>query len=285
MANSGPASSPNSQFMPNQFILEVCAESVNHAVAAERGGADRLELCSDLPSGGVTPRVDLMQAARRRMNIPIHVLIRPRAGDFCYSDHEFEIMRGEIQAAKRFGMNGIVLGILNADHRVDIERTKSLVEAARPLPVTFHRAFDASQNLKTALEDVIQTGASRILTSGGQPTAIQGVSALAGLAQTAKDRILIMACGAINADNIADIARTTQTREFHTSVGTSHPRSESTSNRQSYGNDAIDSSLPAGEFEERVRSLVNILGNLADSSPLKARPDAAAPPQNKEPTT
>jgi copper homeostasis protein len=271
--------------MPNQFILEICVESLDHAVAAERGGADRLELCSDLPSGGVTPSAELMQAARRQVSIPIHVLIRPRAGDFCYSDDEFGIMRREIQAAKQFGMNGIVLGILNGNNQVAVERTRSLVEAARPLPVTFHRAFDASQNLQTALEDVIRTGASRILTSGGEPTATQGLSTLAGLAQAAKDRILIMACGAINADNVADIARTTQAREFHTSVGTSHPRSGNNRNHQPFGNDAIDSSLPVEQFEERVRSLVNILGSLADSSSLKAQPAAAAPPRNKAPTT
>jgi copper homeostasis protein len=271
--------------MPNQFILEICVESVDHAVAAERGGADRLELCSDLPSGGVTPSAELMQAARRQVSIPIHVLIRPRAGDFCYSDDEFGIMRREIQAAKQFGMNGIVLGILNGNNQVAVERTRSLVEAARPLPVTFHRAFDASQNLQTALEEVIRTGASRILTSGGEPTATQGLSTLADLAQAAKDRILIMACGAINADNVANIARTTQAPEFHTSVGTSHPRSGNNSNDQPFGNDAIDSSLPAEQFEERVRSLVNILGSLADSSSLKAQPAVAAPPRNKAPTT
>ena len=118
--NGGPAGSHNSQFMPNQFILEICVESVDHAVAAERGGADRLELCSDLPSGGVTPSAELMEAVRRLVNIPIHVLIRPRAGDFCYSSDEFKIMRGEIQAAKRFGMNGIVLGILKENNRIDV---------------------------------------------------------------------------------------------------------------------------------------------------------------------
>jgi copper homeostasis protein CutC len=176
-----------------------------------------------------------------------------------------------------------VLGILNEDHGVDIDRTRSLVEASHPLPVTFHRAFDASQNLKTALEDVIQTGASRILTSGGESTATQGLSVLTALAQAARDRILIMACGAINADNVASIARTTQAREFHTSVGTSHPREADNSNHPSYGNDAVDSSLPAEAFGERVRSLVNILGSLGDSSPVKAQPTAAVPPRSREP--
>jgi len=283
MATAAPAGSPNSQVMPNQFILEICVESVDHAIAAERGGADRLELCSDLPSGGITPSAELMQAARRQVNIPIHVLIRPRAGDFCYSDDEFEIMRREIVAAKQFGMNGIVLGVLRGNEHVDIERTRSLVEAASPLPVTFHRAIDTTRNLEESLEDVIRTGASRILTSGGQPSATQGLSALASLVQAARGRILIMACGAINADNVADIARTTRAREFHTSVGTSHPRSEDTSSHQPYGNDAVDFSLPAEAFEERVRSLVNILGSLTDSSPVKAQPTAAEPPRNKGP--
>jgi copper homeostasis protein len=269
--------------MPNQFILEICVESLDHAVAGGRGGADRLELCSDLPSGGVTPSAELMQDARRFVNIPIHVLIRPRAGDFCYSDAEFEVMRREIQAAKRFGMNGIVLGILHGNNRVDIERTKSLIQLARPLPVTFHRAIDTTKDLEESLEDVIRTGASRILTSGGQPSAAQGLSALARLVRSAEGRILVMACGAINADNVADIARATQAPEFHTSVGTSHPRAGNNSNYQPYGIDAAESSLPAEQFEERVRNLVNILGSLAASSPLKAQPDAVEPSRSKEP--
>src|ERR1700691_3806606 len=214
--------------MPNRLVLEICVESVDHAVAAERGGAHRIELCSDLTSGGITPSAGLMQTARRHVRFPIHVLIRPRAGDFCYSDHELEIMRDDIQAAKSFGMDGIALGILHEDARVDIERTKALVELARPLPVTFHRAFDASGNLETSLEDVIQTGAARILTSGGESRAADALSTLARLVQAARGRILLMPCGGIDSENVVRIVRTTLAQEFHTSVGAS--RSGATNN-------------------------------------------------------
>ena len=205
--------------MPNHFVLEICVESVEHAVAAERGGAHRIELCSDLPSGGITPSAGLMQTVRRHVSVPIHVLIRPRAGDFCYSDHELEIMRDDIGAAKRFGMDGVVLGILRENARIDIESTKALVELAHPLPVTFHRAFDASGDLEASLEEVIRTGASRILTSGGEPRAADALSTLAGLVQKAGGRIVLMPCGSIDSENVVRIVQTTSAQEFHTSVG------------------------------------------------------------------
>jgi copper homeostasis protein len=270
--------------MPNHPTLEICVESVDHAVAAERGGAHRLELCSDLSSGGITPSAGFMQTARRHAKLPIHVLIRPRPGDFCYSDHALEIMRRDIETAKQVGMDGIVLGVLHPNNHVDIAQTRGLVQLANPLPVTFHRAFDASHNLETSLEDVIQTGASRILTSGGEASAMEAVSTLARLVQAARGRILVMPCGGINSDNIVRVARTTLAEEFHTSVGTSHPRSPNTHGRLSHGNDAAASSLPAAAFEERVRNLVNLLRGLADSSLFKAPPADAGPPQSKEPT-
>jgi copper homeostasis protein len=248
--------------MPNRFVLEICVESVDHAVAAERGGAHRIELCSDLSSGGITPSAGLMQTTRRHVRVPIHVLIRPRAGDFCYSDHELEIMRNDIHAAKQFGMDGIVLGILHKSTRVDIERTKALVELAHPLPVTFHRAFDASENLETSLEEVIQTGASRILTSGGQPRATDGLSTLARLAQAARGRILLMPGGGINSKNVVRIVRTTLAQEFHTSVGTSHPGSTGKGSSLSRGNDVTHSSLHSALFEQKVATLVSLLGSV-----------------------
>lgn len=249
--------------MPNHFVLEICVESVEHAVAAERGGAHRIELCSDLSSGGITPSAGLMQTARRYVRVPIHVLIRPRAGDFCYSDHELEIMRKDILAAKQFGMDGGVLGMLHESNRVDVERTKALVEFAHPLPVTFHRAFDASENLEASLEEVIQTGASRILTSGGQPRATDGLSTLTRLVQAARGRILLMPCGGINSENVVRIVRTTLAQEIHTSVGTSHPGSTGNVGSLSHGNDAAGSSLESALFEQKVAKLVSLLGNIS----------------------
>lgn len=257
-----PSAPSDDQTMLNSFVLEICVESVEHAVAAERGGAQRIELCSDLSSGGITPSAGLMQTARRHVRIPIHALIRPRAGDFCYSDHEFEIMRNDIHAAKQFSMDGVVLGILHDNARVDIERTKTLVELASPLPVTFHRAFDASGNLETSLEEVIQTGASRILTSGGKPRATDALATLARLAQAARGRILLMPCGGINSKNVVRIVRTTLAHEFHTSVGTSHPSSAGNGGRLSHGNNVTRPSLQSALFEQKVAKLISLLGGV-----------------------
>jgi copper homeostasis protein len=249
--------------MPNRSVLEICVESVDYAVAAERGGADRIELCSDLSSGGITPSAGFMQTARRHVSLPIHVLIRPRAGDFCYSDHELEIMRDDIQAAKGLGMDGVVLGILHENATVDIERTKALVELAHPLPVTFHRAFDASANLEASVEEVIQTGATRILTSGGQPRAADALPTLGRLVQATRGRILLMPCGFIDSENVVRIVRTTLAQEFHTSVGAS--RSDSTSGGQglAQGRGASPSRLQSSRFEEQVARLVNLLSNVS----------------------
>jgi copper homeostasis protein len=249
------------------LALEICVESVEHAVAAERGGAHRIELCSDLSSGGITPSAGLMQTVRRHVRIPVHVLIRPRAGDFCYSDHELEIMRDDIQAAKRFGMDGVVLGILHDNTRIDVGSTKALVELAHPLPVTFHRAFDASGNLEASLEEVIQTGASRILTSGGEPRAADALSILARLVQAASGRILLMPCGGIDSENVVRIVRTTLAQEFHTSVGASRSGSTSSGNGKPSGTSASLSRLQSPLFEEQVAKLVSLLGDVSYDEP------------------
>ena len=153
--------------MATRVLLEICVESVEYAVAAERAGADRIELCSDLLCGGVTPDATLMQAVGERVRIPIHVLIRLRSGDFCYSEREFEIMKRDIAAAKKIGLSGVVLGVLDPSSRIDQERTRALVQLAHPLPATFHRAFDQCADLNAALEATVTAGAKRILTSGG----------------------------------------------------------------------------------------------------------------------
>jgi copper homeostasis protein len=255
--------SSNAQLMSNRFALEICVESVDHALAAERGGAHRIELCSDLSSGGITPSAGFMQTVRRHVRIPIHILIRPRPGDFFYSDHELEIMRNDILAAKQFGMDGIVLGILHEGGRIDIERTKSLVELAHPLPVTFHRAFDASENLEVSLEEVIQTGASRVLTSGGQPRAMDALPVLARLVQRAKGRILLMPCGGINSENVVHIVRATRAQEVHSSAGTSNPGLTTHGNGSSDNGDADGLDLQSALFEQKVAQLVNLLGSVS----------------------
>jgi len=248
--------------MANPLLLEICVESVDHAIAAERGGADRIELCTDLASGGITPSAELMQSARQQVQVPIHALIRPRAGDFCYSDSEFAEMRSQIGAAKQLGMDGVVLGILDQRANVDIERTRALVEFAKPLSVTFHRAFDATHNLERSLEDVMQTGASRILTSAGKSRALDGLPALARLVRGAGTRIRIMPCGGINSENVAHIVRTTSAQEIHSSAGTSTAHSDGNGGSGALSVEAGSGARPE-LFEQKVAKLVNVLGGIA----------------------
>lgn len=207
--------------MANQVLVEICVESVDHAVAAESGGADRIELCSDLSCGGVTPSQELMLATRQQVRIPIHAMIRPRSGNFSYSAHEFETMKHEIDVAKEIGLDGIVLGLLDKNMQVDHARTRALAQLAHPLPVTFHRAFDLCPDLTAALEAVIEAGTKRILTSGGKARALDGLVNLAHLITTAGDRIVIMPGGGIRLANVERTVRSTGAREIHTSLDTS----------------------------------------------------------------
>jgi copper homeostasis protein len=239
--------------MQNSLVLEVCVESIDHAVAAERGGAHRIELCSDLASGGITPSAGLIEASRHHLRLPIHLLIRPRAGDFLYSDYEFEIMERDIHIAKHLRMDGIVLGLLDENERVDVPRTRTLVDLARPLPVTFHRAFDECQDRDACLEAVIQTGAARILTSAGQARARDGITALAHLVRAARDRIVVMPGGGVDVDNVQLILRQTAAREIHTSLGLSAAATNHASRLS--GVAGGDSS----EFEGRVRKVSEML--------------------------
>ena len=201
--------------MSDPILIEVCVDSVASAVAAERGGARRVELCSNLLEGGVTPSAGLIELVRARTSIGLQLMVRPRGGDFCYTPEEFETMRRDIMAAKKLGADGVVVGILNADGDVDVERTRELVDLARPLSVTFHRAFDMSADLFRAVECICTTGADRLLTSGGEKTAPQAVEQIARLVEAARRRIAIMACGGINHHNAASIIEQTGVREIH----------------------------------------------------------------------
>jgi copper homeostasis protein len=203
--------------------LEVCIDSVESAIAAERGGSKRVELCSGLLEGGVTPGAGLIAAVRRHIGIDLFVMIRPRGGDFLYSDLEFEVIKEEIVHARRLGANGIVLGLLDGQGRVDVARTRTLVELAAPLPVTFHRAIDMTPDLTAALHDVIAAGAVRILTSGGAPCVPQGMDEIARMVKAAGGRIAIMPGGGVTPQNIAAIAAATGAGEFHSSARTAAP--------------------------------------------------------------
>lgn len=198
--------------------LEICIDSVESAIAAERGGAQRVELCADLVEGGITPSAGLIATVREHIAIGLFVMIRPRGGDFCYSDLEFDVMRREIEHARALGADGVVLGLLDHDATVDGARTKQLIELARPLPVTFHRAIDMTPDLNVALEAVIATGAKRVLTSGGAPNVIVGKGQIAQLVKIANGRISVMPGGGVTRENVAELAEATGAVEFHSSA-------------------------------------------------------------------
>jgi copper homeostasis protein len=203
-----------------EIIVEVCVDSLESAIAAERGGAERVELCASLVEGGVTPSAGLIATTRQKISIGLHIMIRPRAGDFCYTADEFEVMRRDVLMAKQLGANGVVFGILDQDANVDIERTRLLVELAKPLNTTYHRAFDMSADLLLAMEHVAETGADRILTSGGASSAVTGTAMLRNLFKAADGRMIIMACGGIDHQNVRGVLEKTSVREIHVGLRT-----------------------------------------------------------------
>ena len=205
----------NSEKMSMNFKLEICVDSLESAMNAQSAGADRIELCDNLAEGGTTPSYGTIAAAIVNLNIGVHVLIRPRGGDFLYSRQEFEIMLSDIAICKKLAADGIVTGLLNADGTIDVERTKYLVEAAAPMNVTFHRAFDLCSDPVKGLEDVIMTGAARILTSGQKGFAFEGTELINRLVNMAGERIVIMPGSGLDESNIAMIAELTGAKEFH----------------------------------------------------------------------
>jgi copper homeostasis protein len=202
------------------ITLEVCANSVTSALAAQNGGASRVELCENLHEGGTTPSHGQVMMAKKLLHIPVYPIIRPRAGDFLYTDLEFAVMKNDIANFISAGCDGIVIGILKSNGTVDKERCGELVNMAKAagIGVTFHRALDMCRDSFEALEDVIAIGCDRILTSGGKSTAMEGVNVIAHLIKIAAGRIQIMPGSGINEHNIADLVKFTGAQEFHSSA-------------------------------------------------------------------
>ena len=202
------------------MLLEICVDSLDSAIVAAKGGADRVELCSNLLEGGITPSAGLIREVRSAIGIQLFVMIRPRGGDFAYTERELQVMEADVAEAKRAGADGIVLGVLCSDGQVDIPCTERLVKLAAPMRVTFHRAFDLTPDLEQACEDIIASGAHRILTSGGQQTAPMGAEKIARLVKRAGTRVSIMAGSGVNAQNAVELVRITGVTEIHASLRT-----------------------------------------------------------------
>ena len=196
-------------------LIEICVEGIDGLLAAQEAGADRVELCASLVEGGITPSFGTVREALRLAKIPFHVIVRPRGGDFLYSDAEFRSMVEDVAALRDIGVAGVVVGCLTADGAINEARMSALVTAARPLAVTCHRAFDMTRDPGEALEALIRAGVDRVLTSGQRDTAVEGVELLAKLVKQAAGRIIILGCGALDAGNIATVRARTGLTEMH----------------------------------------------------------------------
>jgi copper homeostasis protein len=240
-----------------EWIIEIATSDFSTTKAAVAGGADRIELCANLAEGGTTPSYATIKKCRETFSVELYPIIRPRGGDFLYTEEEFDIMKADVQLCKGFGCDGIVIGLLLVDGAIDIIRTKQLIDIAYPLGVTFHRAFDRCRDPFAAMEQLIDAGCERILTSGQRPSVTDGVDLVAELNKKADGRIIIMPGSGVRKDNIKMLAEKTGCTEFHSSL-----RSKTKSkmnfihaafagNEESYTNNFIDA--------EEVKALQNEL--------------------------
>lgn len=242
------------------YNLEVIAFNIASVISANNTGAYRIELCDNPGEGGTTASYGMIKTARENTALQLYPIIRPRGGDFLYSDEEFEIMKRDVLLCKELGCDGVVIGLLKTDGSIDKIRTAALVEAAFPLGVTFHRAFDRVANPFEALEDVINCGCERILTSGLKPTAPEGIETLADLVRQSNDRIIIMPGSGIRAENILKLAKQTQANEFHSSARIDVP------SKMEYLNNGMNESLDATSLNvEEVKKMVEELKKLSES--------------------
>ncbi|MEJ7767755.1 MAG: copper homeostasis protein CutC [Chitinophagaceae bacterium] len=199
-------------------LIEICCYNLSSCLVAQASGADRIEFCDNPAEGGTTPSYGAISLARKKLQVPLFPIIRARGGDFLYNDDEYLIMQQDVKTCKEIGCDGVVVGILNQDGSIDKKRSAKLVQIAYPMSVTFHRAFDRTRNLFDALEDIIDIGCERILTSGGMPTALEGTACISQLVKQANERIIIMPGAGIRSGNIENLVHSTRAEEFHSSA-------------------------------------------------------------------
>ena len=241
--------------------LEIIGFNIESCIAAQQAGAHRIELCDNPSEGGTTPSYGFIKAAREKLSIELFVMIRPRGGDFVYSDEDFEIMKTDIKICKDLGCDGIVIGVLNKDGSVDKKRCKELVVLAYPLGVTFHRAFDRTNDPLKALEDIVETGCERILTSGFQPKAVDGVKVIKELIAHADEGIIIMPGSGVTSDNIISLAENTGAVEFHSSA------SMDVESKMNYENAAMNEKMNHIIVnEEEVKKMATLLATFTNSA-------------------
>lgn len=239
-----------------KFKLEVIGFTIESCMIAQAAGAHRIELCDNPFEGGTTASYGFIKTARENLSIELYPIIRPRGGDFLYSEIEFEVMKADIDNCKSLGCDGVVIGILNADGTVDKKRCKQLVEIAHPMKVTFHRAFDRTNDPFKAMEDIISIGCARILTSGQKNLAIDGEELLNKLVKQANNRIIIMPGSGVNSDNIEILVKNTNATEFHTSARTF------INSKMEFINESMDEQLTSVSLmSDEIKKIIEIFEN------------------------
>ena len=235
-------------------LLEICIESVASAIAAEQGGAQRVELCDYLAGGGTTPSAGMIEVVRQSISIGLHVLIRPRRGDFLYSPAEFEVMKRDIQLSRQLGVDGVVIGALTKDGSIDVDGTQALIDAAEGMSITFHRAFDRAADPYQALDALLQLNVHRLLTSGQQETALQGADLIRELRERSEGKLIILPGGGVTPDNVRELVAKTGVEEVHASVR------KSVESDMVYRKDqpAMSSNRMLSEFEQLVADVEQV---------------------------
>lgn len=237
-----------------KFKLEIIGFTIESCLIAQAAGAHRIELCDNPSEGGTTPSYGFIKTARENLLIELYPIIRPRGGDFLYSEIEFEVMKADIQICKNLGCDGVVIGMLNADGTVDKQRCKELIDIAQPMGVSFHRAFDRTNDPFKALEDIISIGCERILTSGQKSVATDGAALLNELVKQANGRIIIMPGSGVRSDNIETLVKKTNAIEFHTSARTY------TDSKMKFINESMDEQLTSvTTLSNEIKTIIQLL--------------------------